>query len=216
MYRPGHFTEDRTDALAELVRRNPFATLVSLGADGLIATHLPMLWDADREPYGTLRGHFARPSPHAKPVSSPVDALAIFAGPDAYISPSWYPSKQEHGKVVPTWNYAVVHAYGPLRLIDDTGWLRTLITRLTDRHEATFARPWRVSDAPETFLDAMLRGIVGVEIEITRLEGKWKLGQNRPDADQDGMIAGLEARGDAASVALAEVMRARRNERVRS
>lgn len=210
MYRPGHFTEDRIDVLADLVRRNPFATLVSLGEDGLIATHLPLLWDADREPYGTLRGHFARPNPHARIAASPVDALAIFSGPNAYVSPSWYPSKREHGKVVPTWNYAVVHACGPLRLIDDAEWLRALVTRLTDREEAAFAVPWRVTDAPETFVDALLRGIVGIEIAITRLEGKWKLGQNRPDADQDGTVSGLEARGDAASAAVAALTRAHR------
>lgn len=215
MYRPGHFSEDRVGVLAELVRQHPFATLVSLDADGLIATHLPLLWDADREPYGTLRGHFARPSPHAKVASSPVDALAIFTGPNAYVSPSWYPSKAEHGKVVPTWNYAAVHAYGSLELIDDTEWLRTLITRLTDRHEAPSAKPWRVSDAPDAFLDAMLRGIVGIEIEVTRLEGKWKLGQNRPEADQDGVIEGLAQRGDAASAALAALARAHRDERRR-
>lgn len=215
MYLPGHFTEERVEILAELVRRHPFATLVSLDGDGLIATHLPLLWDADREPYGTLRGHFARPSPHAKVASSPVDALAIFAGPNAYISPSWYPSKEEHGKVVPTWNYAAVHAYGRLRPIDDTEWLRTLVTRLTDREEAAFAKPWRVTDAPDAFVDAVLRGIVGVEIEVTRLEGKWKLGQNRPEADQDGVVAGLAERGDAGSAALADLTRAHRATRVR-
>lgn len=215
MYRPGHFTEDRIDVLAELVRQHPFATLISLGADGLIATHLPLLWDADREPYGTLRGHFARPNPHARIATSPVDALAIFSGPNAYVSPSWYPSKAEHGKVVPTWNYAVVHAYGALRLIDDVEWLRTLITRLTEREEAAFPNPWRPTDAPAAFLDALLHGIVGVEIEITRLEGKWKLGQNRPDADQDGVIDGLAARGDAGSAALATLARAHRDQRRR-
>lgn len=213
MYRPGHFSEERIDVLAELVRQNPFATLVSLGPDGLLATHVPLLWDADRAPYGTLRGHFARPNPHAQLASSPVDTLVIFTGPNAYVSPSWYPSKEEHGKVVPTWNYAAVHAYGPLRLIDDVEWLRTLVTRLTDRHEATFAKPWRVTDAPGAFLDAVLRGIVGVEIEITRLEGKWKLSQNRPEADQQGMIDGLGARGDAASAGLAELTRTHRRAR---
>ena len=215
MYRPGHFTEDRIEVLADLVRRHPFATLVSLGGDGLIATHLPLLWDADRAPYGTLRGHLARPNPHARVTTSPVDALAIFAGPNAYVSPSWYPSKAEHGKVVPTWNYAVVHAYGPLRLIDDVGWLRTLVTRLTEREESAFPEPWRVTDAPEPFLEALLRGIVGVEIEITRLEGKWKLGQNRPDADQDGVIDGMAARGDAGAGALARLARAHRDQRRR-
>jgi transcriptional regulator len=216
MYLPRHFAEDHVDVLTELVRQNPLATLVSLGDDGLIATHLPLLWDAEPAPYGTLRGHFARPNPHARITSSPVDALVIFRGPSAYVSPSWLPAKQEHGKVVPTWNYAVVHAYGPLRLIDDAEWLRTLVTRLTDREEAAFAEPWRVTDAPAGFLDGALKGIVGVEVSVSRLEAKWKLSQNRPDADQVGIIAGLEARGDADSRALADVARARRSRRAGS
>jgi transcriptional regulator len=216
MYLPRHFAEDQVEVLTELVRRNPLATLVSLGDDGLIATHLPLLWDAEPTPYGTLRGHFARPNPHARIASSPVDALVVFAGPSAYVSPSWLPSKHEHGKVVPTWNYAVVHAYGPLRLIDDAEWLRTLVTRLTDREEATFAAPWRVSDAPAGFLEGALKGIVGVEITVSRLEGKWKLSQNRPDADQAGIIAGLDARADAESRALADLSRARRDRRADS
>lgn len=215
MYLPRHFAEDRIDVLASLVRQNPLATLVSLGEDGLIATHLPLLWDLEPAPYGTLRGHFARPNPHAKLASSPADALAIFGGPNAYVSPSWYPSKHQHGKVVPTWNYAVVHAHGPLRLIDDAEWLRALVTRLTDRHEGAFERPWRVSDAPDAFVDNLLGGIVGVEMAVTRLEGKWKLAQNRPDEDQVGTIAGLDARRDAASIALAGLMRASRSTRDR-
>jgi len=215
MYLPRHFAEDRIDVLAGFVRRNPLATLVSLGDDGLVASHLPLLWDPDPAPYGALRGHLARANPHAQLAPSRIanaDALAIFGGPGAYVSPSWYPSKREHGKVVPTWNYVVVHASGPLRLIDDAGWLRALVTRLTDEHEARLAAPWRVSDAPEPFVDQMLRGIVGVELAVRKVEGKWKLGQNRPEADQAGTIAGLDARGDAASTVLAEAIRAWRRD----
>jgi transcriptional regulator len=216
MYLPRHFIEEHVDVVTELARQNPLATLVSLGDDGLIATHLPLLWDVEPAPYGTLRGHFARPNPHARITSSPVDALVIFSGPSAYVSPSWLPSKREHGKVVPTWNYAVVHAYGPLRLIDDTEWLRALVTRLTDREEGAFATPWRVTDAPAGFLDGALKGIVGVEVAVSRLEGKWKLSQNRPDTDQAGIIAGLEERADPRSRALADVARAHRSGRAGS
>ena len=195
MYRPGHFTEDRIDVLADLVRRHPFATLVSLGDDGLIATHLPMLWDADREPYGTLRGHFARPNPHARVDTSPVDALAIFAGPNAYVSPSWYPSKAATAKVVPTWNYAVVHLRGRLRAVEDAPWLRTLVGRLTDTHEAAFAHRWQVSDAPEDYIAQMLRAIVGIEIVVESVQAKWKMTQNRDAADRAGVAAGLASMG---------------------
>ncbi len=209
MYVPRHFAEDRVDVLAAFMHDHPFATLVSNTTDGLLATHLPLLWDPEPAPFGTLTGHFARPNPHAK-VDASGDALAIFLGPQAYVSPSWYPSKREHGKVVPTWNYVAVHAAGPLRLVDDVDWLRALVTRLTDRHEQASAEPWRVTDAPETFLAQMLRGIVGVEIPVHRLEGKWKLGQNRPEADVLGTIDGLRERGDPASAALAEATAARR------
>lgn len=213
MYLPRHFAEERIDVLSAFVQQNPFATLVTLGPDGLIASHLPLLWDPEPAPLGTLSGHLARPNPQAKDASTGTDALVIFGGPDAYVSPSWYPSKREHGKVVPTWNYVVVHAAGPLRLIDDADWLRAFVTRLTDREEASFAEPWQVTDAPETFVAQMLKGIVGLEIPIRRLEGKWKLGQNRPDADYAGAIDGLAARGDAGAAALADAMTVWRRER---
>ncbi|HEY7608128.1 MAG TPA: FMN-binding negative transcriptional regulator [Alphaproteobacteria bacterium] len=206
MYLPHHFTESRPEVLGAFMRAHPFATLVSLGGDGLIGTHLPMLWDPAPAPFGTLTGHIARPNPQAKGAQSGVDALAIFHGPQAYISPNWYPSKREHGKVVPTWNYIAVHAYGPLTLVDDAEWLRRLVTRLTDLHEHFSAVPWRVTDAPAAFIDQMLKGIVGVELPLTRLEGKWKLSQNRPATDQAGTVAGLEAKGDADSREVAAAM----------
>lgn len=213
MYLPRHFQEERLEELTAVVREHPLATLVSMGEDGLYATHLPMLWDPEPAPFGTLIGHVARPNPHGRTVRAGAESLAIFVGAAGYVSPSWYPAKREHGKVVPTWNYVAVHAYGEVRWIDDAEWLRSLVTRLTDRHEAPFAEPWRVTDAPEAFLEQMLKGIIGVEMPISRIEGKWKLSQNRPAADVDGTIAGLEARGDAGSAALAAAMAKRRRDR---
>jgi transcriptional regulator len=206
MYNPRHFQESRPEILGDFMRAHPFATLVSLGADGLIGTHLPMLWDPEPAPFGTLTGHVARPNPQAKGAAQGVEALAIFTGAQAYISPNWYPSKREHGKVVPTWNYIAVHAYGPLKIVDDAEWLRRLVTRLTNLHESFSAVPWKVTDAPDAFIDQMLKGIVGVELPLTRLEGKWKLSQNRPEPDQTGTIAGLEGKGDADSREVAAAM----------
>ena len=208
MYLPSHFKESRSEALGDFMRAHPFATLVSLGGDGLIASHLPMLWDPAPAPFGTLTGHLARPNPQAKGARDGVEALAIFHGPQAYISPNWYPSKREHGKVVPTWNYIAVHGYGPLKLVDDAEWLRRLVTRLTNLHESFSAVPLKVTDAPSAFIYQMLKGIVGIEIALTRLEGKWKLSQNRPATDQASTVIGLEAKGDADSRAVAESMRA--------
>ncbi|MBL8663459.1 MAG: FMN-binding negative transcriptional regulator, partial [Candidatus Odyssella sp.] len=194
--------------LGEFMRAHPFATLVSLGGEGLVGTHLPMLWDPEPGPHGTLTGHIARPNPHGKGARDGVESLAIFTGAQAYISPGWYPSKREHGKVVPTWNYVAMHAYGALRIVDDAEWLRRVVTRLTELHESFSAVPWKVADAPDAFIDQMLKGIVGVELAITRLEGKWKLSQNRPEPDQAGTIAGLDARGDSDSAGVAAAMRA--------
>jgi transcriptional regulator len=206
MYNPKHFQESRPEILGAFMRAHPFATLVSLGGDGLIGTHLPMLWDPEPAPHGTLTGHVARPNPHAKGAREGVESLAIFAGAHAYISPNWYPTKREHGKVVPTWNYVAVHAYGALRVVDDADWLRRLVTRLTNLHEGFSAVPWKVTDAPEAFIDQMLKGIVGIELVLTRVEGKWKLSQNRPAADQAGTVAGLDARGDTDSREVAAAM----------
>ncbi len=206
MYLPGHFTEDRVDVLAALILEHPFATLVTPAGGALVASHLPMLWDPKPAPFGTLTGHVARPNPHATVVPDG-ESLAMFLGPQGYVSPGWLPSKQEHGKVVPTWNYVAVHATGSLRLVDDVDWLRALVTRLTARHEAGMPTPWQVTDAPEAFLESVLRGIVGVEMPVRTLEGKWKLSQNRPPADVDGIIDGLERRGDPPARALAAAMR---------
>lgn len=211
MYVPRHFAEERIEALAGVMRRHPFATLVTLGDDGLVASHLPFLWDPEPAPYGTLTGHLARANPQGR-IAPTTDALAIFTAADAYVSPSWFPSKRAHGKVVPTWNYTVVHASGPLRTIDDPAWLRALVTRLTDVHEAALPEPWKVADAPDEHVAQLAKAIVGVEIPVRRLEGKWKLSQNRPAEDFAGTIAGLERRGDPSSRAVAQAMRAWRDE----
>jgi len=207
MYLPRHFQEDRVDVIAGVIRDHPLATLVSLAEDGLLATHLPMLWDPEPAPFGTLTGHVARPNPHARVAASRVDSLAIFSGPQAYVSPSWYPSKREHGKVVPTWNYIVVHAHGPLQTIDDAAWVRAFVTRLTEIQERDLIDPWRIGDAPAAFIERMLAGIVGVEMPVRRFEGKWKLSQNRSDADVAGTIEGLDARADPGATAVAGAMR---------
>jgi transcriptional regulator len=195
MYVPGHFKEDRVEQLHAAIRGCGLATLVSLTADGLLASHVPLLLDPDPAPYGTLIGHVAKPNPHARAVDPNTDTLAIFQGPDGYITPSWYATKQETGKVVPTWNYSAVHAYGPLEVFDDPERLLQVVTRLTERHEAPRSAPWAVSDAPADFVQGMLRGIVGIALPIRRLEGKVKMSQNRPPADRDGVIVGLERDG---------------------
>jgi transcriptional regulator len=211
MYVPKHFDEDRPEVLHELIRAHPLAVLVVLGADGLVANHIPMEIDPTAGPLGTLRGHVARANPVWKSVRPDIDALAVFQGPAAYITPSYYATKAATGKVVPTWNYAVVHAHGPLRAIDDAAWLRRLVEQLTDRHEAergrtTGAAPWHVSDAPERYLDAQLELIVGIELPIARLDGKWKVSQNRTAEDRAGVVDGLSA-GDEMQRAMADLVR---------
>ncbi len=191
MYIPQHFNEDRIDVLHDAIRRSGLATLVSMTADGLIASHVPLLLDPEPAPYGTLIGHFARPNPHGRVTDPNVQTLAIFQGPDAYITPSWYATKQETGKVVPTWNYTAIHAYGTLESFDDPDRLLDIVTRLTDRQEAGRAKPWAVSDAPADYVQGMLKGIVGIALPIVRLEGKVKMSQNRPPADRAGVIQGL-------------------------
>ncbi|HJS85580.1 MAG TPA: FMN-binding negative transcriptional regulator, partial [Acetobacteraceae bacterium] len=169
---------------------------------GLVASHVPLLLDPEPAPFGTLIGHLARPNPQATASRAEPEALAIFHGSDAYVTPSWYETKRQTGKVVPTWNYVAVHAYGPLRFFDDPARLLAIVTRLTERHEAARAAPWAVGDAPADFIAGMLRGIVGFELPITRLEGKRKMSQNRPREDRAGVAAGLRAEGRADVAAL--------------
>jgi transcriptional regulator len=195
VYVPSHFNEARIDVLHGLMRATGLATLVSMTADGLIASHAPMLIDPDPAPYGTLIGHLAKANPHARLADPGVQTLVIFQGADGYITPSYYAAKREHGKVVPTWNYTAVHAYGTLEAFDDPELLLQVVTRLTNRHETLRAQPWAVSDAPADFVQGMLNSIVGIQIPIARLEGKVKMSQNRPAADQTGVVEGLRRDG---------------------
>ncbi|HUH85020.1 MAG TPA: FMN-binding negative transcriptional regulator [Stellaceae bacterium] len=201
MYVPTDFNEDRVPVLHAAIREIAFGTLVTLGTDGLTASHVPMLVEPGSSPLGTLWGHLARANPQWQTVRHDVPALAIFAGPNAYISPSWYATKQATGKVVPTWNYVAIHAYGALRIIDDAAHARAHLERLTQTHEAGRAQPWAIDDAPEAFIAGMLKGIVSFELAIERLEGKWKMSQNRPAEDRAGVVAGLKQEGRSPGVA---------------
>lgn len=211
MYLPASFKETRTEILHGLIRRHPLAVLVTLGDDGLVANHIPLEIDPAAGEHGTLRGHVARANPMWKSHRPEIAALAVFQGADAYITPSYYATKAETGEVVPTWNYAAVHARGPLRAIDDPAWLRSFVEQLTARHEAdreaaTGAAPWQVSDAPEPYLERMIKAIVGIEIPIARIEGKWKVSQNRPAADRAGVAAGLREDRDPMHHAMAALV----------
>lgn len=189
-----------------LIRAHPFATLVTCTAGAPEANHLPLLIDPQPSPRGTLLGHVARANPLWLQDHARHEALVIFQGSQTYVTPSWYPSKRESGKVVPTWNYAVVHAHGPLIIHDDPVWLRDLVSRLTAKQEAQLAQPWSIADAPPAYIEQMLKAIVGIEIPIARLAGKWKVSQNRSAADRDGVIAGLGGRGDAEAQAMARLV----------
>ena len=195
MYRPAHFREDDPDTLAAFIDAYPLATVVAAPPAGLIANHLPLL--RIRTPAGetVLRGHIARANDLWKLVPAQSPILAIFTGVDRYVSPSWYPTKVTTGEVVPTWNYSVVHAHGTIRFIDDGQWLRSLVEALTDRNEAGRAAPWSVSDAPDNYIARMLRAIVGFEIPVERLEGKFKASQNRTEGERRGVASGREADG---------------------
>ena len=195
MYIPKHFEEPNVDVLHDLIRARPLATLVTLGPDGLVANHVPLHLSPEPAPYGTLLGHVARANSIWKDVRPNQEALAIFHGPDAYISPTWYATKQETGKVVPTWNYAVVHAYGALRVIDDAAWVRAQLELLTTQSEAAMPTPWAVSDAPPEYIEKLIHAIVGIEIIVTRLFGKWKVSQNQPERNQASVEEGLLSGG---------------------
>ena len=206
MYVPKHFEETNVETLHALIRAHPLGALVTLGPDGLDANHVPFEVDPDPAPFGTLLAHVARANPVWREAAG-ADVLVLFQGAEIYISPSWYPTKQETAKVVPTWNYAVVHAHGRLRAIEDRDWLRTFVTRLTDRHEGGRPDPWKVTDAPADYVESMLRGIVGLEIPIARLVGKWKVSQNRPAHDQDGVVEGLSQHETPNASAMADLVR---------
>ncbi|BCU79489.1 FMN-binding negative transcriptional regulator [Luteolibacter sp. LG18] len=191
MYNPQAFREERLDVLHALMKEHPLATLVTSGEHGLQASHLPFTVDTSTGK-GILKAHLAKANGQLADLRAGTEALVIFQGPEAYITPSWYAAKQEHGKVVPTWNYVVVHAYGTSRVIEDEGWLRQQIDELTLAHEQGRNVPWEVEDAPAEFIAALLPAIAGIEIPIERLEGKWKMSQNRSEADRRGVRRGLE------------------------
>ena len=203
MYVPAHFEMPPDEARAWLAGVRA-ADLVTVSDHGLVATFLPLLYEAERH---VLLGHVARNNDHWRAAGGDVESLVILRGPDDYVSPSWYDTKREHGRVVPTWNYTTLHVYGRLIAHDDVEWLRGLVTRLTNKHEATQAEPWHVTDAPARYIDGQLRAIVGLELVISRVEAKAKLSQNRSDADRAGVVAGLNEVGTPHAVALAEQMR---------
>lgn len=205
VYLPPAFTESRPEILIEHIERHDFGLLVSRGENGIVASHIPFLL-VGRGDKLLLQAHLARANPQADDIAAAGEAVAIFQGPHAYISPSWY----EKGPAVPTWNYATVHAYGEARAIDDADWLRDLVERLSERHEAREPEPrWHMGKEPENYLAMMLRGIVGIELAVDRLDGKFKLSQNRPPADRPRIIAALERRDDPDSQAVARLMRER-------
>jgi transcriptional regulator len=206
MYVPKQHEESDISVLHALIRSQPLGTWVTLGDGELLANHIPFLLDTTRGEHGTLIGHVARANPAWRTFSNTVNSVVAFQGPQTYITPSWYPSKHAHGKAVPTWNYAVVHAYGMPRAIEDRDWLLQHVNQLTDVHEADQALPWKVSDAPQDFTDKMLQAIVGIEIEIAKLVGKWKVSQNRSLPDRLGVVAGLSAREDAQSREMASLV----------
>ncbi|MEO7727978.1 MAG: FMN-binding negative transcriptional regulator [Burkholderiales bacterium] len=207
MYLPSHFAETRTEVLHDLIRAHPLAALVTLDSNGLNANHMPFEIESDPAPFGTLIGHVARANPVWQDFSKEVEALLIFQGAQRYITPSWYVTKQENAKVVPTYNYAVVHACGPLRIIEDRAWLRALVERLTNRYEAAMPQPWKVTDAPDEYIEKMLGAIVGIEIPITRLVGKWKVSQNRTATDREAVVKGLQNSYDADAGVMANLVK---------
>src|SRR5690348_5564449 len=200
MYQPPAFKEERLETLHALIRAHPLATLITTGAGGLLANLVPFTLVNGGEK-GTLRCHVARANDQVEALNAGAETLIVFQGPEAYISPSWYPSKQEHGRVVPTWNYVVVQVRGTPRLIDDPLWIRVQIGALTQSQEGQRSRPWSVADAPADFVEAQIRAIVGVEIPILRIEGKWKLSQNRSAADRRGVVEGLQGESRNAEMA---------------
>ena len=195
MYLPGDFREDRTEVLHQTMRQIGAAIVVGQGPDGMIASHVPIELDSAPEPHGTLRCHFARANPQAA-ITDGQELLVIFQGPQGYVSPNWYPSKHLTGKAVPTWNYVAIHAYGTAVTFDEPAKLQAHLAAMTDHFESPNELPWKMADAPADYIAAMCRGIIGIEIRITRLEGKFKLSQNRSEHDAKGVVNGLRAQGD--------------------
>jgi transcriptional regulator len=206
LYLPAHFDEVRIEVMRRLMRAHPLSTLVTQCESGLVADHIPVKTLDDPEPLGFLRGHIARANPLWRNYRSGTQALAIFQGPQAYVSPSFYPSKAKSGEVVPTWNYAVVHASGTLKFIEDTNWLREFVAGLTSTYETPRAAPWKIDDAPAAYIEKNLKLIVGFEFSITALQGKWKMSQNRTQSDREGVRRNFEDAPDADSQEVAAVL----------
>ncbi|WP_460843890.1 FMN-binding negative transcriptional regulator, partial [Noviherbaspirillum agri] len=211
VYIPSHFEESRPEVMHELIRRHPLGTLVTLGESGLNANHIPFEIDPDPAPFGTLRAHVARNNPVWREHANDMEALVVFQGAHAYISPSWYATKQKDPRVVPTYNYMAVHAYGPLRVVEDRDWLRALLERLTNANEAVAHGPegaglWRISDAPESYIEKMLAAIVGIEIPVSRLVGKWKVSQNQPAVNRESVECALRTKGGESNAAMADAV----------
>ncbi|MEX8494070.1 FMN-binding negative transcriptional regulator [Sphaerotilus sp.] len=209
MYQPAHFVESRPDVLHALIRNHPLGLLITHGPGGLEANTIPFLFEPSGDaggPCGQLVGHVARANPLWKTSAGEAEVLVVFQGPQAYISPGWYATKAETGKVVPTWNYVMVQARGRLRAVDNPAAARAIVTRLTQTHEAKQARPWSVDDAPADYVDAMLKAIVCIEIAVDKLDGKWKVSQNHPAANRAGVAAGLHAAGGDEAAAMARLV----------
>ena len=201
MYQPPHFIETDRGVLHALIRAHPLGLLISADADGPLANPLPFLLDADVAPHGRLRVHLARANPQWRQLADNPDlpVLVVFQGVDSYVTPSWYETKRETGKVVPTWNYAIVQVRGTVKVIEDVEWIAQQITELTLSQEGNRNEPWAVTDAPPTFIQSQIKGIIGLEIEIAEISGKWKVSQNRPVADRVGVAEGLESEAPGAS-----------------
>jgi transcriptional regulator len=212
MYVPTPFQESRIPVLQAFMRQHPFATLVAVVSGAVEAMHVPLLVDPAAGPLGGLRGHVAKANPLWREIVDGAEVLAIFRGADGYVSPGWYPAKREHGRVVPTWNYQVVHARGSVRWVHDPAVLRALVSDLTDQHEAGRANAWSLNDAPDDYVASMLKGIVGFEIRIAILTGKMKLSQNRSQADRAGVVSGLTESADPRSSELAAQVAATLND----
>jgi transcriptional regulator len=212
MYLKSQFEETRVEVLQGLVKAYPLGTLIAMIDSQISVNHMPFFLSCDGGPWGTLKGHVPRANNLWKSLDLQQELVVVFQGPSSYITPSWYPSKKTHGKVVPTWNFAVVHVRGRPRVIEDAAWLNRHLNELTDEHEATQRAPWKVSDAPKDFIDEMSRLLVGIEIPIDSMIGKWKVSQNRPAQDRIGVADGLASRGDGASVEMARLVTERMND----
>jgi transcriptional regulator len=211
MYIPKSFNESNTEVMHDLIRAHPLSTLVTNSSTGLTANHIPFYLMAN-ETYGLLQGHVARANPLWRDLSN-TDVLVVFQGVNTYISPSWYVTKTQTGRVVPTWNYAAVHAYGTLRVIEDAAWLRAQLNALTTQQEARFEQPWVVDDAPLNYTDQLIEhAIVGIEITITRLEGKWKVSQNQPSENQCSVVEALNASNDLRHIEMAQLIQEQRKQ----